>query len=73
MVPANGQGSHVGEIAKARQELSSVYGLGENCDVLVGLADELYARYKWEDCYEVTSKCVNLLHTTDAYSRIWQS
>lgn len=34
------------------------YGLNDNCDVLVGLADELYARYKWEDCYVVTSKYV---------------
>lgn len=32
------------------------YALGENCDVLVGLADELYLRYKWEDCYAVTTR-----------------
>lgn len=44
------------EIAQARKELVGRYGLSDNCDVLVGLADELYARYKWEDCYTVTSK-----------------
>jgi hypothetical protein len=26
---------------------------------MVGLADELYAKYKWEDCYAVTSKWVS--------------
>ena len=53
---ADGQDIHVREIAQARKELVSRYALGDNCDVLVGLADELYARYKWEDCYTVTSR-----------------
>lgn len=52
----NYQDIHVREIAQARKELVNKYGLGDNCDVLVGLADELYARYKWEDCYTVTSR-----------------
>lgn len=47
---------HVHEIARARAELTDTYALGENSDVLVGLADELYTKYKWEDCYAVTSK-----------------
>lgn len=50
------QDVHVREIAQARKELVSRYALSENSDVLVGLADELYARYKWEDCYTVTTK-----------------
>jgi len=50
---------HVHEIARARAELTDTYALGENSDVLVGLADELYAKYKWEDCYAVTSKCAS--------------
>jgi anaphase-promoting complex subunit 6 len=49
----------VADIIKAREELSETYGLAENCDVLVGLADELYAKYKWEDCYAVTTKWVH--------------
>ncbi|WVR07363.1 hypothetical protein IAU60_004404 [Kwoniella sp. DSM 27419] len=47
---------HVREVAAAREALTTQYGLSENCDVLVGLADELYAKYKWEDCYAVTTK-----------------
>ncbi|OCF40492.1 anaphase-promoting complex subunit 6 [Kwoniella heveanensis CBS 569] len=47
---------HVREVAEAREALMKDYGLADNCDVLVGLADELYAKYKWEDCYAVTAK-----------------
>jgi anaphase-promoting complex subunit 6 len=48
----------VHEIARARVELIDTYGLEDNPDVLVGLADELYAKYKWEDCYNITSRYV---------------
>lgn len=48
--------AHVSEIAAARKQLVETYQLDDNCDVLVGLAEELFARYKWEDCYVVTSK-----------------
>lgn len=48
--------AHVKEIAAVRKQLSETYRLDDNCDVLVGLAEELFARYKWEDCYVVTSK-----------------
>lgn len=47
------------EIVQARERLVSEYGLSDNCDILVGEADELYARYKWEECYAVTSKSVD--------------
>jgi anaphase-promoting complex subunit 6 len=57
-IRADSQDAHVREITQARKELVGRYGLGENCDVLAGLADELYARYKWEDCYTVTSRYV---------------
>ncbi|WWC63108.1 uncharacterized protein I303_105708 [Kwoniella dejecticola CBS 10117] len=50
---------HVHEVAEARESLTSQYGLGDNCDVLVGLADELYSKYKWEDCYAVTNKILS--------------
>lgn len=48
--------AHLAEISAVRQVLSEKYGLSGNCDVLVGLAEELFAGYKWEDCYAVTSK-----------------
>ncbi|KAK8854947.1 hypothetical protein IAR55_003686 [Kwoniella newhampshirensis] len=48
--------THVREVTEAREALTQRYGLGENCDVLVGLADELYGKYKWEECFVVTSK-----------------
>nr|XP_019011300.1 anaphase-promoting complex subunit 6 [Kwoniella pini CBS 10737]OCF50081.1 anaphase-promoting complex subunit 6 [Kwoniella pini CBS 10737] len=50
---------HVHEVAQAREALTNQYGLGDNCDVLVGLADELYSKYKWEDCYAVTTKILS--------------
>ncbi|WVW85785.1 hypothetical protein I302_107823 [Kwoniella bestiolae CBS 10118] len=50
---------HVREVEEARQALTKQYGLGDNCDVLVGLADELYSKYKWEECYAVTTKILS--------------
>ncbi|WWC93598.1 hypothetical protein V866_000433 [Kwoniella sp. B9012] len=50
---------HVKEVERVREELTKQYGLGDNCDVLVGLADELYSKYKWEDCYAVTTKILS--------------
>ena len=55
-VELNVQDNHVLDIIQARESLVNDYGLSDNCDVLVGEADELYARYKWEECYAVTSK-----------------
>lgn len=51
--PQNGKAR---DIARARTELSEKYGLSDNCDVLLGLAEELYTAYKWEACYAITSK-----------------
>ncbi|BEI87724.1 uncharacterized protein CcaverHIS019_0104420 [Cutaneotrichosporon cavernicola] len=51
--------SHIKEISAAGRELATTYGLAENSDVLVGIADELFANYKWEECYVVTSKILN--------------
>lgn len=48
--------AHMREITTARRELVSAYGLGDNADVLVSAAEELFARYKWEDCYAITSR-----------------
>ncbi|OWZ40936.1 anaphase-promoting complex subunit 6 [Cryptococcus neoformans c8] len=51
--------THAREVAAAREALTTQFALGENCDVLVGLADELYAKYKWEECYAVTTKILS--------------
>ncbi|WVO17769.1 hypothetical protein L204_105467 [Cryptococcus depauperatus] len=51
--------SHGKEVVAAREALTNEYALGDNCDVLVGLADEFYAKYKWEECYAVTSKILS--------------
>ncbi|WVQ81923.1 hypothetical protein IAT38_004050 [Cryptococcus sp. DSM 104549] len=51
--------AHAQESARDRETLTQQYGLGDNCDVLVGLADELYAKYKWEECYAVTTKILS--------------
>ncbi|ORX38717.1 hypothetical protein BD324DRAFT_622052 [Kockovaella imperatae] len=58
--------NHIHDISRARTELVNTYALQDNCDVLVGLADELYAKYKWEDCYAVTSKILSRIpgHST---------
>ncbi|WVQ74870.1 hypothetical protein IAR50_004477 [Cryptococcus sp. DSM 104548] len=58
--------THAQEVATARERLTRQYALGDNCDVLVGLADELYSKYKWEECYAVTSKILSRIpgHTT---------
>lgn len=53
---ADGQNGKAREIARAREDLSDRYGLSDNCDVLLGLAEEYYAAYKWEACYAITSK-----------------
>lgn len=47
---------HVAEIAAARRQLAESYDLSNNCDLLVAEAEELFARYKWEDCYVLTSE-----------------
>ncbi|ODN92723.1 anaphase-promoting complex subunit 6 [Cryptococcus wingfieldii CBS 7118] len=58
--------THAQEVAAARESLTKQYALGDNCDVLVGLADELYSKYKWEECYAVTAKILSRIpgHTS---------
>lgn len=51
--------SHIKEISAAGRELATKYGLVDNSDVLVGIAEELFAAYKWEDCCAVTSKILD--------------
>ena len=42
----------------ARQRLTQEFGLGDDPDVLFGLADELYTGMKFAECYKVTTKYV---------------
>ncbi|GAA98873.1 uncharacterized protein L969DRAFT_88912 [Mixia osmundae IAM 14324] len=51
---------HKAEIAQCRQRLAQEYGLADDPDVLFGLADTLYAASLWQDCYEVTSRTLDL-------------
>jgi anaphase-promoting complex subunit 6 len=56
IIIAHPQNGKARDIARARSELSEKHGLSDNCDVLLGLAEELYTAYKWEACYAITSK-----------------
>lgn len=49
---------HRDEMTIARQRLTVDYGLGDDPDVLFGLADELYAAMRFAECFRVTSKLV---------------
>ncbi|CED84346.1 Anaphase-promoting complex (APC), Cdc16 subunit [Phaffia rhodozyma] len=52
---------HLREITQARRRLLTEYGLSGNADVMCGLADTLYAQFKWNECYAVTSKILALV------------
>lgn len=52
------QYNHLHEITVARRRLEAGYALSDNADVLFALADTLYAQYKWNECYAVTSRLV---------------
>ena len=69
---AHDQETRAREIEQARNELSTSYELSENCDILLGLAEEQYASYKWQDCYKTTEKYVdqNLLPQRSLTNRI---
>lgn len=45
-------------MAIARQRLTDEYCLGDDPDVLFGLADELYTGMRFAECFRVTSRCV---------------
>lgn len=51
---------HAQQTAAARRQLMSEYGLDQNADVLLGLAEEMYARMRYEDAYAVTSRIMEL-------------
>lgn len=41
---------------EARRTLTAQYGLGEDPDVMFGLADEMYAGMRFAECYKLTSR-----------------
>ena len=47
---------HHDEMTIARERLTQEFGLGDDPDVLFGLADELYTGMKFAECYKVTTK-----------------
>ncbi|KAM0754433.1 cell division control protein 16 [Meredithblackwellia eburnea MCA 4105] len=51
---------HRDEMTEARDRLSEEYGLGQDPDVLFGLADELYTALRFAECYKVTSKILSI-------------
>lgn len=46
------------EMALARQRLVEDYGMSENPDVLFAFAESMYAQYRWEDAFAITSRFV---------------
>lgn len=47
---------HVPEMALSRQRLVEEYGMNENPDVLFSFAEAMYAQYRWEDAFAITSR-----------------
>ncbi|KAH7107890.1 TPR-like protein [Auriculariales sp. MPI-PUGE-AT-0066] len=47
------------QMAQARRRLAQEFGLIENVDVMFGVADALYAQFRWADCFVITSRIQN--------------
>lgn len=52
--------------SEARRRLAQEWGLSDNPDVLVSLAEDLYARLRYADAYTVTSRIMELTLDHDA-------
>lgn len=50
------QVDHREEMERCGRALMDDYGLGDDPDVMFGLADELYSAMRYADCYDVTSR-----------------
>ena len=64
---------HAQQAAAARRQLIRVYGLDNNADVLLGLAEEMYARMKYEDAYTVTKRIMEVSKDHEASLAIYIS
>jgi anaphase-promoting complex subunit 6 len=51
---------HAAAASAARRTLLEQYDLSQNADVLLGLAEELFARLRFEDAHVVTSRILSL-------------
>ncbi|PWN90407.1 TPR-like protein [Acaromyces ingoldii] len=51
---------HAQQAAAARRQLYRLYRLDNNADVLLGLAEELFARQRYKDCHAVTLRIMDL-------------
>ncbi|KAJ7840204.1 hypothetical protein B0H14DRAFT_2785811 [Mycena olivaceomarginata] len=52
---------HTAEHGLAHQRLVEEYGLGDNPDVLFSFAEALYARFRWSDCFAITTRILGLV------------
>ncbi|KAG8899259.1 anaphase promoting complex subunit cdc16, partial [Tulasnella sp. 403] len=52
---------HIAEMALARQRLVEEYGMNDNPDFLLSIAEALYAQYRWQDAFTVTSRIQELV------------
>jgi anaphase-promoting complex subunit 6 len=64
---------HAQQAAAARRQLIRVYGLDNNADVLLGLAEEMFARMKYEDAYTVTKRIMEISKDHEASLAIYIS
>ncbi|GBB91503.1 hypothetical protein RclHR1_18830003 [Rhizophagus clarus] len=51
---------HTTEIQEARAELEETWRLSDNIDVLLSRAEELYSQCRFKECFEITSKILEL-------------
>ncbi|KZS94278.1 TPR-like protein, partial [Sistotremastrum niveocremeum HHB9708] len=52
---------HIEEQAEARRRLVEDYRLMDNPDILHAFADALYVQFRWQDCYTITSRILDLV------------
>lgn len=57
---------HAQQAAAARRQLVGIYGLGDSPDVLLGLAEEMFSRMRYEDAYTVTQRIMELCKDHEA-------
>lgn len=57
---------HAQQAAAARRQLVGIYGLGNSPDVLLGLAEEMFSRMRYEDAYTVTQRIMQLCKNHEA-------
>lgn len=64
---------HAQQAAAARRQLIRLYGLNNNADILLGLAEEMFARMKYEDAYIVTKRIMEISQDHEASLSIYIS